>query len=271
MRYSLVVLAALAMPIAVARADDDINKAEEKLNMAREAYSAALAGIRDDVAKLINDKDATERKRSNPDLSRLKAFKAEKDALEQTGEMPKWIDAKIKDRIAKARAALVAALTATKAAYVRAKDDEKAAAIDVEIEQIKNGAGPAADATKFGTKYFKVFDTNLTWHEAKKQCEQMGGRLAVINSAEENKFVIGLIKKSRVVEAWLGATDEKKEGEWVWVTGKKMTYSNWERTQPNNKGGVEHYLILVLAQNGQWSDQPDKSTQHKPGFVCQWD
>jgi hypothetical protein len=146
-----------------------------------------------------------------------------------------------------------------------------AKAVQKEFDEFKAGSSRPADAVKFGGKFYKVYDTNLTWHEAKKKCEQVGGRLAVIDSAEENEFVVGLVKKSKVVEVWLGATDEKKEGEWVWVTGKRMTYRNWERTQPNNKPPGEHYLMLVLGQDGRWSDQPDKSVQHKPGFVCQWD
>jgi Lectin C-type domain len=279
MRCSLaMVLVALAMSIGASRADD-IEKAEEKLTKARDAYSAAMAGIRKDVVKLIDDKDAAERKRANPDLGNLKALKAEKDALEQTGEVPKWIDAKIKDRIAKAHISLVAALTEAKAAYVRAKDDDKAAAFEKEIEQTKVGVTRPADAAKFGNKYFKVFDTNLTWHEAKKRCEQMGGRLAVIDSAEENKFVSELAAKFKVNAVWLGGTDEKNQRSWIWVDGQPVKYDNWDSAsnQPNNGAGVEYYIVLFADKGGVWWDYPDEPKKYPrltkpgiPGFVCQW-
>ena len=46
-----------------------------------------------------------------------------------------------------------------------------------------------------------MFNTNLTWQKVKKRC----GRLAVMDSAEKYKFVVGLVEKSKVVEAWHGA------------------------------------------------------------------
>jgi hypothetical protein len=76
-----------------------------------------------------------------------------------------------------------------------------------------------------------------------------------------------------VAAAWLGATDEQVEGQWVWVDGTPMRYSNWSPVgkQPNNKQGLEHYAVIWIAHDGKWSDQPNQSTELHPGFVCQWD
>ena len=59
-----------------------------------------------------------------------------------------------------------------------------------------------------GHKY-KVFKEKVTWHEAKKRCEDMGGYLATMTTKGENKFVAKLTGND---QTWLGATDEKKEG-----------------------------------------------------------
>jgi hypothetical protein len=115
------------------------NKAEEKLAIAREAHATAISSIRDDVLQLIESKDAAERKRANPDLAKLKAIKAEQEALEQRGELPKWIDFKTKERIVKANAPLLAALTAVKRSYILARDDEKAMAVDAELAELLKG------------------------------------------------------------------------------------------------------------------------------------
>lgn len=137
MQRSLLCLALVAVTAMCGHSrPDDIDKAEEKVTKAREAYTTALGVIRDDVLKLIDDKDAAERKRANPDLAKLKSLKAEKESLEKDGDMPKWLDAKTKDRIVKARDPLMKALSETKAAYIRAKDDDKAAAIEKQIEQV---------------------------------------------------------------------------------------------------------------------------------------
>ncbi len=110
----------------------------------------------------------------------------------------------------------------------------------------------------------------MTWKEAKAKCEELGGRLAVVTGKQQNDFLTKLVTTTGKAEAWLGATDEVKEGTWVWVDGSAMTYKNWGPGQPNNKGNVEHYLLLWAVQKGVWSDQPDRSNQHNPGFICEW-
>jgi hypothetical protein len=135
---------------------------------------------------------------------------------------------------------------------------------------------PPADASRLGNRAYKVYSQNRSWKEAKDLCESFGGRLAVITSEEQNRWVTGLMNAVGLAEAWIGATDEVEEGKWVWVDGTPMVYSNWDVGQPNNKGNVEHYLLIWVGRNGQykdngkWADQPDVSTQHKPGFVCEW-
>ena len=89
-----------------------------------------------------------------------------------------------------------------------------------------------------------------------------------------------LMKDQGVEVVWLGATDEKNEGQWVWVDGEPLRYNNWSPTQPNNKQGLEHYMIMVAGnavairrrvEDGKWHDQPSDSVQWAPGFICQWD
>lgn len=53
---------------------------------------------------------------------------------------------------------------------------------------------------------------------------------------------------------WLGATDNLKEGEWIWQSsGKTMTYSNWTVGEPNNCCGGENCLEMS-ANLGTWND-----------------
>jgi hypothetical protein len=140
---------------------------------------------------------------------------------------------------------------------------------------------PPIDAVVFKGKHYKVYSEDLTWHIARNKCVELGGRLVVIETAAENDFVTKLAAKLNRECVWLGATDENNEGEWVWVTGKAMSYMNWYAEQPNNWKGIEHYPQLMIGDNfipqwknsaGRWNDTP--STQHpnrRAGFVCQWD
>lgn len=132
---------------------------------------------------------------------------------------------------------------------------------------------PPTDAKKHGNSYYKVYPEWMTWQQARDRCLTLGGRLAVVRDRDTNDFLTGLVRDAKKEEAWLGATDEVKEGKWVWVDGSAMVYTNWDTAvqQPDNKDGAEHYLILRAGVFGKWSDQPNISTQFTPGFICQWD
>ena len=42
---------------------------------------------------------------------------------------------------------------------------------------------------------------------------------------------------------YIGFTDEDEEGNYQWVTGEEVTYTNWGSGEPNNSG-VERYACL---------------------------
>ena len=115
----------------------------------------------------------------------------------------------------------------------------------------------------FRGHFYHVVNEPLTWHEAVAYCEQDGGNLVTINSAEEDQFVYNLAPYG-----WLGASDEAVEGTWVWVTGEPFSYTNWAPYEPNNLDGVEHYLSYWGDEYpGQWNDMPT-SVQT---FVCEYE
>ncbi|WP_442508357.1 lectin-like protein [Novipirellula sp. SH528] len=128
------------------------------------------------------------------------------------------------------------------------------------------------DALEFKGHRYKFYEEQVSWKQAKQKCENMSGQLVVIESAEENKFVTALVVDANWKEAWIGATDEDTEGLWKWVGGGSVNggYTKWFPKQPNNKKGVEHYMVLWAIRDGQWVDQPNYSHQHRPGIICEW-
>ena len=133
--------------------------------------------------------------------------------------------------------------------------------LDKEASEIK--FSPPHDAKRKLGHYYKVFEGRYTWHESKRKCESMGGHLVCMETKSENQFVTKLANNR---ELWLGGTDEAEEGRWMWVTGAKIVYSSWYRTEPSNHGGKEHYLHI--RRNGLWNDAPSNA---KKGFICEWD
>jgi hypothetical protein len=157
---SLVAIALAGLLPVCGRGDaPKVVKAEAVVAKARDDYAAALTAIRADVANVIKAKADAEVKKANPDLSKLRALEAEKEAMQKSGELPKWAEAdtKISDRLAKARVPLAAALLALKKAHVEAKNLDKAEEVNKELEALTKGGpkpplkGEAPDAFQKGT------------------------------------------------------------------------------------------------------------------------
>lgn len=133
------------------------------------------------------------------------------------------------------------------------------------------------DASIFQGHSYKFYAEQLKWTDAKMKCEALGGHLLIVESAAENAFAAKLVEAANWVDAWIGATDQDQEGDWKTVIGGPLPYLNWGPGQPNNKPPGEHYALMSNMQVGAeklnwvWSDQPNESHQHKPGYLCEWD
>ena len=62
---------------------------------------------------------------------------------------------------------------------------------------------------------------------------------------------------------WLGATDNAREGHFVWETSRTpMTYNNWHRGAPDNLRGIEN-CVQMLKSTGTWNDLPCNITDSR--------
>ena len=102
--------------------------------------------------------------------------------------------------------------------------------------------------------YYYCSTFAATWTSAKAYAESAGGYLAVINDAQENQFLANLVQASA---AYIGMSDAAFEGNYEWVNGDPVTYTNWYPGQPNNYNGAQDYVELL--NNGYWNDQYAKA------------
>ena len=109
-----------------------------------------------------------------------------------------------------------------------------------------------ASAKLYNSHSYAVYSVGKTWSDAKKWCESKGGHLVTITSAEEQAFAAKLVSDKKKNWYWIGATDERVEGTWRWVTGEKVEYANWSEGEPNNwrdnEGNYENYAFLKKTQ-----------------------
>ncbi len=121
---------------------------------------------------------------------------------------------------------------------------------------------------EFNGHTYCVFDLHSDWKTAKEYCESLGGHLATITSKEENDFLYGFMKESGYQDAFFGFTDEVEEGNWQWVTGESVSYTNWKDGEPNNDQGSENYAMFYHNYTDQWNDW---NFGEVTAFICEWD
>lgn len=122
-----------------------------------------------------------------------------------------------------------------------------------------NSAYVNADETiEYNGHTYHRIDEDITWHEAKEFCENMGGHLATITSKEEQEAIESLIKNGTQKQYWLGGYND---GGWKWVTGEKWSYTHWASGEPNGYRNNESFAQIYRLKNpkrsssfGQWND-----------------
>uniref|UniRef100_A0A3Q1H109 C-type lectin domain-containing protein n=1 Tax=Acanthochromis polyacanthus TaxID=80966 RepID=A0A3Q1H109_9TELE len=83
--------------------------------------------------------------------------------------------------------------------------------------------------------------------------EEKGADLVIINSREEQNFVLQLQKS-----LWIGLTDATTEGVWKWVDGTPPTVSYWGTNEPNSYKGSDEDCgeIKFFVEENNWNDKP---------------
>ena len=139
-----------------------------------------------------------------------------------------------------------------------------------------------SDASTYNSHSYKLYTERKTWKEARTYCSNLGGHLVTIGSSEENAFLVSLMSKiSSSEDVMIGLSDIDDEGNWsTWVTGEPVTYTNWGKNEPDNRGGNQDVGCIVngtrgysggsfYCTKGQWDDNGNESTQYF--FICEWD
>lgn len=150
--------------------------------------------------------------------------------------------------------------------FTKAGDFDRAVACKAAIENLDGIAvtikdDRPKDAFRFDGHEYALIRERVTWHVAKRRCEMMGGHLAFAKTKKEFSAILRVIGHEI---AWLGASDEEKEGEWKWIDGTKMTPF---RSNFDNHKETQHHL-MVVGRNG---DMDDGNAGSREFFMCEWD
>ncbi|XP_063608909.1 macrophage mannose receptor 1-like [Penaeus indicus] len=117
---------------------------------------------------------------------------------------------------------------------------------------------------RIGMECFYLSTTALSWNEARRQCQQMGGDLAVPSDVKAlDTYVFANTKGPGV---WIGGTDQYNEGVWNYINGDPIKAQDWSKSQPDNYGGREDCLEIRSYFDPPVNDYICSVEQH---FVCE--
>uniref|UniRef100_A0AC11DH32 Surfactant protein A1 n=1 Tax=Ovis aries TaxID=9940 RepID=A0AC11DH32_SHEEP len=100
----------------------------------------------------------------------------------------------------------------------------------------------------------KVFSTNgqsLNFDAIKELCARAGGHIAAPRSPEENEAITSIVKKHNTY-AYLGLAEGPTAGDFYYLDGAPVNYTNWYPGEPRGRGKEK---CVEIYTDGQWNDK----------------
>ena len=130
------------------------------------------------------------------------------------------------------------------------------------------------------TQTYFFYEDFVTYEEAQRRCEDNGQTLAMPTTLDEWQKLVAT-KGSHVTsdQIWFGLDDRLVEGDYVWNSGEKATWTLWSQSQPDNdiqhSGNVNGEDCVTWysasawvswAQQDHWNDN---NCDEQLSYVCQ--
>ncbi|XP_069801409.1 perlucin-like protein [Dendropsophus ebraccatus] len=118
--------------------------------------------------------------------------------------------------------------------------------------------------SRIGSSCYYVSEETTTWDEARDKCYQMNSILVMVKDKAESETLKKLYKSQG--RYWLGLKrDPENIQTWKWLDGTKVTYSAWDKGEPNNDHNNEH-CAEVIGEVNLWNDYPCSLNRQ---YICE--
>ena len=112
---------------------------------------------------------------------------------------------------------------------------------------------------------YHLLDEGPWWDDFEVKAVELGGHLATINDQSENDFIFDTFGPTAAadnpvgVSLFIGLNDVQQEGNFVWVSGEQVDFTNWSPGQPESRYDDEDYVGIAvnwpnLPESGKWHD-----------------
>uniref|UniRef100_G1Q7X6 C-type lectin domain-containing protein n=1 Tax=Myotis lucifugus TaxID=59463 RepID=G1Q7X6_MYOLU len=125
--------------------------------------------------------------------------------------------------------------------------ERKLRSLEAELDRIKNLIAHLLLGKRSGKKLHVTNGEKMPFSKVKALWAELQTTVATTKNTEENKAIMEVAND----HAFLGITDEATEGQFVYVTGGRLTYSNWKKDEPNDFGSGD---CVILLKDGLWND-----------------
>uniref|UniRef100_A0A665X210 Macrophage mannose receptor 1 n=1 Tax=Echeneis naucrates TaxID=173247 RepID=A0A665X210_ECHNA len=114
-----------------------------------------------------------------------------------------------------------------------------------------------------GVQYQRNAQSVLTWHQARRSCQQQGADLLSIVELHEQSYISGLTNNLGT-SLWIGLNSLDFESGWQWSNGNPFRYLNWAPGHPSSEPGLT-CATLNAAKASKWESI---SCNKKLGYIC---
>lgn len=115
------------------------------------------------------------------------------------------------------------------------------------------------DGAELGHGLYQAVLGRMTWEQARVDALARGGSLATVATRMEWELLfksLGGAVFEGINGLWIGATDREVEGQWKWLDGIPLGFSNWAAGEPDNLNDSDYAAIAgeLAGTIGQWND-----------------
>ncbi|KAH0621417.1 hypothetical protein JD844_022705 [Phrynosoma platyrhinos] len=112
---------------------------------------------------------------------------------------------------------------------------------------------------------YKLHKEEKNWDEALLSCQDYNSTLISKTSLADTEMFINFLEYENITETWIGLRSTKTPVEFEWSDGSSVTFTYWDKQEPNVDKGKSQFCVSAQQSEGRWKV---KSCKDKYFYIC---